>query len=125
VGASATQHVVQNLVRDTTRDEDVRVFLFSASAFCVALGVPGVFVDQRIAWSDPMLIYKSNRLYSLRGFHTHGSGEWVVKRTGEGGCECSAPHGRACGHVAIFMESSWRRTLGSARSCGVIAALEP
>ena len=25
VGASATQHVVQNLVRDTTRDEDVRV----------------------------------------------------------------------------------------------------
>lgn len=29
VGASATQHVVQNLVRDTTRDEDVRVsFLF-------------------------------------------------------------------------------------------------
>lgn len=28
VGASATQHVVQNLVRDTTRDEDVRVFFF-------------------------------------------------------------------------------------------------
>lgn len=26
VGASATQHVVQNLVRDTTRDEDVRLF---------------------------------------------------------------------------------------------------
>lgn len=25
VGASATQHVVQNLVRDTTRDEDVRM----------------------------------------------------------------------------------------------------
>jgi WD repeat-containing protein 70 len=24
VGASATQHVVQNLVRDTTRDQDVR-----------------------------------------------------------------------------------------------------
>jgi WD repeat-containing protein 70 len=29
VGASATQHVVQNLVRDTTRDEDVRVFFSS------------------------------------------------------------------------------------------------
>lgn len=27
VGASATQHVVQNLVRDTTRDEDVRIRL--------------------------------------------------------------------------------------------------
>jgi hypothetical protein len=25
VGASATQHVVQNLVRDTTRDQDVRI----------------------------------------------------------------------------------------------------
>ena len=44
VGASATQHVVQNLVRDTTRDEDVRIFLFSifVSAFCVALGTRGV-----------------------------------------------------------------------------------
>lgn len=28
VGASATQHVVQNLVRDTTRDEDVRLSIF-------------------------------------------------------------------------------------------------
>lgn len=28
VGASATQHVVQNLVRDTTRDEDVRSSFF-------------------------------------------------------------------------------------------------
>ncbi|CCM02207.1 uncharacterized protein FIBRA_04287 [Fibroporia radiculosa] len=28
VGASATQHVVQNLVRDTTRDEDVRALCF-------------------------------------------------------------------------------------------------
>ena len=27
VGASATQHIVQNLVRDTTRDEDVRTCL--------------------------------------------------------------------------------------------------
>ena len=32
VGASATQHVVQNLVRDTTRDEDVRVAFGSTSA---------------------------------------------------------------------------------------------
>ena len=31
VGASATQHVVQNLVRDTTRDEDVRVSVGSFS----------------------------------------------------------------------------------------------
>ncbi|KAF7982061.1 hypothetical protein HWV62_30348 [Athelia sp. TMB] len=33
VGASATQHVVQNLVRDTTRDEDVRVFFLSLKVF--------------------------------------------------------------------------------------------
>ena len=67
VGASATQHVVQNLVRDTTRDEDVRVFLLpiSVTAFCVALGGSWVFVHQRIAWSDPMLIYESNWLKSL------------------------------------------------------------
>ncbi|KAI0690696.1 transcription factor [Cytidiella melzeri] len=30
VGASATQHVVQNLVRDTTRDEDVRTLFLAA-----------------------------------------------------------------------------------------------
>jgi hypothetical protein len=49
VGASATQHVVQNLVRDTTRDEDVRTILVSifVSAFCVALGTRGVFVHRR------------------------------------------------------------------------------
>ena len=34
VGASATQHVVQNLVRDTTRDEDVRIVLVSI-CFCL------------------------------------------------------------------------------------------
>lgn len=36
VGASATQHVVQNLVRDSTRDEDVGIFFFFISyfAFC-------------------------------------------------------------------------------------------
>jgi hypothetical protein len=31
VGASATQHVVQNLVRDTTRDEDVRTHFVRCS----------------------------------------------------------------------------------------------
>lgn len=35
VGASATQHVVQNLVRDTTRDEDVRIILFSFFCLCL------------------------------------------------------------------------------------------
>jgi hypothetical protein len=30
VGASATQHVVQNLVRDTTRDVDVSAYFYVA-----------------------------------------------------------------------------------------------
>jgi WD repeat-containing protein 70 len=33
VGASATQHVVQNLVRDTTRDQDVRSISFYARSW--------------------------------------------------------------------------------------------
>ena len=43
VGASATQHVVQNLVRDTTREEDVRALVFlpcSAPALSCARFVP-------------------------------------------------------------------------------------
>lgn len=34
VGASATQHIVQNLVRDTTRDEDVRICLCLLQCLC-------------------------------------------------------------------------------------------
>jgi WD repeat-containing protein 70 len=49
VGASATQHVVQNLVRDTTRDEDVRVPLFSFS-FCVSLRYCGMVVVSETVW---------------------------------------------------------------------------
>ena len=40
VGASATQHVVQNLVRDTMRDEDVSTY--SRDCF-VPLCLPSVF----------------------------------------------------------------------------------
>ena len=35
VGASATQHVVQNLIRDSTRDEDVSTPFFFASAILI------------------------------------------------------------------------------------------
>ncbi|KAH9964442.1 WD40-repeat-containing domain protein [Russula dissimulans] len=60
VGASATQHVVQNLVRDTTRDEDVRDTLFSifASTFCGDLGHSGVMMHQQMACADRVLIYE-------------------------------------------------------------------
>lgn len=39
VGASATQHVVQNLVRDTTRDEDVSDLVVFAFYVCVDSGL--------------------------------------------------------------------------------------
>lgn len=49
VGASATQHVVQNLVRDTTRDQDVRsIFLLMVSDFSFCAEAPGVTI--RMFW---------------------------------------------------------------------------
>lgn len=41
VGASATQHVVQNLVRDTTRDEDVSDLVVFAFVVCAHRGAVG------------------------------------------------------------------------------------
>jgi WD repeat-containing protein 70 len=41
VGASATQHVVQNLVRDTTRDQDVSPFFLSFALFLCGVGMVG------------------------------------------------------------------------------------
>ena len=49
VGASATQHVVQNLVRDTTRDEDVRAILFPVSF--VVSGFRICCLCYRFVWS--------------------------------------------------------------------------
>ncbi len=97
MGASATQHVVQNLVRDTTRDEDVRVnfFFFFHSAFCVALGNPGVLVHQQIAWSDQMLIYETiahDQVYSFRGILVHSSSERALKKTRGSGVAVNMVH---------------------------------
>jgi hypothetical protein len=96
VGASATQHVVQNLVRDTTRDEDVRIILVSifASAFCVALGNPGVLVHRR----SPGLVYPWNaRVWAsalVQRVFDYSSGEGVQKvPKGEGVGRCTAQQG--------------------------------
>lgn len=68
VGASATQHVVQNLVKDTTREEDVRgrffcSLLFERSAdYRVFSGTPGPWrgafdlVSLYRARRDPVLV---------------------------------------------------------------------
>lgn len=116
VGASATQHVVQNLVRDTTRDEDVRIILVSifASAFCVALGNPGVLVHRRSLglahrWNARVrasaLVQKD--LWSL--LQLGGKGYRRYRRGSSGGAQRS----RASGHVA-------RRNFQ-----GIVVATEP
>ncbi|KAN0135571.1 WD40-repeat-containing domain protein [Lactarius tabidus] len=59
VGASATQHVVQNLVRDTTRDEDVRAIRFPVS-FGIrirCLCYPFVWNAKKLPWSDRAMVY--------------------------------------------------------------------
>jgi hypothetical protein len=114
VGASATQHVVQNLVRDTTRDEDVRIILLSifASAFCVALGYPGMFVHRR----SPGLAYPWDarvRASALvqRVFDYSGEGvQKVPKGEGVAAVHRAAGH-QATSHVAIFK--------------GIVVATEP
>jgi hypothetical protein len=74
VGASATQHVVQNLVRDTTRDEDVRVILFFLFCVCLLCRTGESWckrgsTDRR---SDQVLIYVATHgeVDSFRGFLT-------------------------------------------------------
>jgi len=101
VGASATQHVVQNLVRDTTRDEDVRIVLVSifASAFCVALGNPGVLVHGKSPGLIKCLSVECPRASTLVQ-RVHCSGK-VQKVPGAGAVHRAAGH-QATSHVAIF-----------------------
>ncbi len=90
VGASATQHVVQNLVRDTTRDEDVRIVLVSVfvTAFCVAWGNPGVLVHRR----SPGLVGCLS-MSRIRAKHT-GSKDPFVYNWGGGGTEVRKGEGK-------------------------------
>lgn len=63
VGASATQHVVQNLVRDTMRDEDVSGFQYATALNLPAAVQPreallriGAQVDNDPKWTKGMFI---------------------------------------------------------------------
>ena len=112
VGASATQHVVQNLVRDTTRDEDVRIVLVSifASAFCVALGNPGVLAHRRSpGLANPLECPSVGKVHWFEGslFTARGKGIQKVPK-GE-----AVHRSRASGHVA-------RRNFQ-----GIVVATEP
>jgi hypothetical protein len=89
-------------VRDTTRDEDVRIVLVSifASAFCVALGNPGVLVHRRSpGLANPLECPSAGKVYWFKGslFTARGKGIQKVPK-GEG---VAAVHrSRASGHVA-------------------------
>jgi hypothetical protein len=129
VGASATQHVVQNLVRDTTRDEDVRIILVSifASAFCVALGNPGVLVPQEIAWFGLSVGCPSTgKCTGSKCLCLQLGGEGTEGTEGRGWRRCIAQQGIRPRRTSQFSrESSWRRNLGTARGFGVRAGIEP
>lgn len=64
VGASATQHVVQNLVRDTTRDEDVRIS-------CSDGGCHAGY------WTDWALFFFQPREALLKYAHTQDDQQWT------------------------------------------------
>lgn len=57
VGASATQHVVQNLVRDTTRDDDVRYLSVTCWLFNEALVALVLFVVDNRAMSETLHLH--------------------------------------------------------------------
>jgi hypothetical protein len=107
VGASATQHVVQNLVRDTTRDEDVRIVRVSVfvTAFCVAWGNPGVLVHRRSPGLVGCLSMSRMRASTLVQrtplFTAVGRGYRSTEGGGERQCTRAAGH-QATSHVAIF-----------------------
>lgn len=126
VGASATQHVVQNLVRDTTRDEDVRIILFSffAYAFCVALGNPGVLAHRR----SPRLVYPWNaqvRASVVQRVFDYISGEGVTESTEGGGAVHRAAGHQATSHVAIFKVIVVATESRNGTRFGVRAGIEP
>ena len=66
VGASATQHVVQNLVRDTTRDEDVR----AKALPCMVLALSSISTSHASLIADIsglFFIYPSDSVVSVVG----------------------------------------------------------
>ena len=86
VGASATQHVVQNLVRDTTRDEDVRAVLLFC-AFAALAKIPGAGCHEQadgtmhICWHlrEPIDRGTGGRPSTVQGVRGRASGRrgWV------------------------------------------------
>jgi hypothetical protein len=128
VGASATQHVVQNLVRDTTRDEDVRInfffFQFLPVPFCVAWRVGA----QEIAWFSLFVECPStgkctgSKCLCLKLW---GRVQKVLKGGGRRGGGAPQQGIRPRRTSQFSRESSWRRNLGTARGFGVRAGVEP
>lgn len=77
VGASATQHVVQNLVRDTTRDQDVRTSSFCAivTVFSQIMPASGLAIQ----WMGvPSWVY--TMFESVHRYRTEGWKLWMSSR---------------------------------------------
>lgn len=103
VGASATQHVVQNLVRDTTRDEDVRVnFFFPILPF---VSHWGILVCWWINRSPGLIRCVSMRQSGMARYTRSGDTLFTVPalKKDEGG---GALRIGVSGHVANSRESS-------------------
>lgn len=77
VGASATQHVVQNLVRDTTRDEDVRFFpaCFFPLCCCVRWG----WAPTTVIYHLSLMVTSSCFFADARAFYVASGGAAQVR----------------------------------------------
>ncbi|KAI0085637.1 WD40-repeat-containing domain protein [Irpex rosettiformis] len=93
VGASATQHVVQNLVRDTTRDEDVRIELFVTALRILCWGDIRRRISREMghlcSWMmdlsmDPLAIWRGMRVRTGRPWFAEGR-RWCSRRRRTGG----------------------------------------
>ena len=95
VGASATQHVVQNLVRDTTRDEDVRTrcSCLVQCRLCLVFGSCRYHTvrhrrDQRLSF-----IYLSDSVVSRAAMRLRGRADGARMRA-DGRARCRGRWGR-------------------------------
>lgn len=110
VGASATQHVVQNLVRDTTRDEDVSTIL-SGGCFDGRFEAPDVM--GRRSWHDVRLLEAVGYRWAWHRWTEREAGD------GAGGCEGSRAARRGAGR------RERRRTLSGGRATAELGEMLP
>ncbi len=104
VGASATQHVVQNLVRDTTRDEDVRAMPFPVALIildsCISL-CPSDHIFQRSRHRSGVVLFYISSEGEIIVDLAAGSHIWHC-RDNDGRCGCKL----SCRNLNILFSRS-------------------